>query len=211
MTRYDTYLPIGCDCTPAYYLKNSGLRTESYPLDWMIFSAQTFIHLFQTGFSDFFSSIAEEESIKANPCRYIRDTTNDILSIHHFPKDREIAEVLNEFHGKMRRRYLRLHDRLLNSGSCLMLGYRKNTEDQVANTLLAFAAIYPHLSIHLINVNDTPEMDSSELRLKRRDLSDCLTATNCYFNSSFDTQNQKKFGLWGNEVLWRRILDEYWS
>lgn len=207
MKKYDAYLPIGNDCSPAYYLKVCGLRTEAYPLDWMIFSAHAMIHLFRTGFSDFFSAVAEEESSDANPCRYIRDTANDILSIHHFPKDREIADVLNEFHNKMPRRYLRLHSRLMHSTSLLMLGYRQDTEERVENTLSEFAAIYPHLSIHLINVNNTPEMDSSELRRERHDLNAHLALTLCYFNDSYDTRNQKKFELWGNEALWRRILE----
>ena len=207
IAQYDTHLPIGGNCIPAYYLKKFGLRIEAYPLDWMVFDAHTFIHLFRTGFSDFFSSIAEEKSIEANTCRSIRDTANGILSLHHFPKDREIAEMLDEFHGKMRRRYLRLHNRLMNSNSLLMLGYRQDTEGQVINTLLEFSAIYPHLSSHLINVSDTPGMASSELRQKRYDLNERLTVTCCYFNSSYDTDHQKKLGLWGNEALWHHVLD----
>lgn len=208
MTQYDTYLPIGCDCSPAYYLKAFGLRTEAYPLDWMIYNTDAFIHLFQTGFSDFFSSIAEEESIEANPCRYIRDTANEILSIHHFPKERGLADALEEFHSKMRQRYLRLHDRLMNSRSLLMLGYRQDTQKQVENTLLAFAAIYPHLSIHLINVHHAPEMASDRLHRERHDLSSHLTATFCYFNDRYDTCSQRSFGIWGNEALWPRALDD---
>ena len=118
----------------------------------------------------------------------------------------EYAEMLNAFHSTMQRRYLRLHDRLMNTGSLLMLGYRQDTEEQVINTLLEFSEIYPHLSSHLINVSDTPEMASSELRQKRYELNDRLTVTCCYFNNSYDTDHQKKFGLWGNEALWQRVL-----
>ena len=207
ITQYDTCLPIGGNCIPAYYLKEHGLRTEAYPLDWMVFDAQTFIHLFRTGFSDFFSAIAEEKSIETNTCRSIRDTANGILSLHHFPKDREIAGMQNEFRSMMQRRYLRLHDRLMNSHSLLMLGYRQDTEEQVISTLLEFDAIYPHLTSHLINVCDTPGMASSELRQKRYGLNDRLTVTCCYFNNSYDTENQAKFGLWGNEALWHRVLE----
>jgi hypothetical protein len=115
--------------------------------------------------------------------------------------------MLIVFHSKMRRRYLRLHNRLMNSSSLLMLGYRQDTEEQVINTLLEFAAIYPHLSSHLINVSDTPRMASSDLRQKHYDLNDRLTVTCCYFNNSYDTENQKKLGLWGNEALWHHVLD----
>ena len=208
MKKYDAYLPIGNDCSPAYYLKACGLRTEAYPLDWMVFNAHAMIHLFRTGFSDFFSAVAEEKSSDASPCRYIRDTANDILSIHHFPKDRETADVLNEFHSKMRRRYLRLHDRLMHSGSLLMLGYRQDTEEHVKNTLLEFAAIYPHLSIHLINVRHMPEMVSNQLCRERHDLNAHLALTLCYFNDRYDASSQKSFDIWGNKALWRRVLEE---
>ena len=208
MTRYDTCLPIGCDCSPAHYLQILGLRTEAYPLDWMIFSADAFIRLFRTGFSDFFSSVVEEESVAESPCRFIRDTINDVFSIHHFPKDRELAGTLEEFHSKMRRRYLRLNERLMHSGSLLMLGYRQDTEEQVENTLLAFAAIYPHLSIHLINVHHMPDMDSDRLRRERHILNARLAATHCYFNDRYDTHAQRSFDIWGNEALWRRVLAE---
>lgn len=206
--KYDTYLPIGNDCTPAYYLRACGLRTEAYPLDWMVFGPQAMIHLFQTGFCDFFSSIAEEEYIDSNSCRSIRDTTNDILSIHHFPRDREPADALNDFHRMMRRRYLKLHDRLMNSGSLLMLGYRQGNEEQAENTLLSFSEIYPHLSIHLVNVNDASKMISTELRREQRAVNDHLTLTLYDFNNSYDTVNQIKYGLWGNEAMWQRVMKE---
>lgn len=206
--HYDTYLPIGGDCTPAHYLRLQGLRREAYPLDWMVFGTDALMHLLQTGFSDFFASIAEEESIEANPCRYIRDTRNDVLSIHHFPKDREIDDALEEFRATMRRRSVRLDDRLTRGHSLLMLGCRDDADERVCRTLLDVAKLYPHLRMHLVNVCDAPDMDSSELRQERYDLSDRLRATCCHFNNSCDTHAQKPFGLWGNEALWRRVMAE---
>ena len=206
--KYDVLLPIGNDCTPAYYLRAFGLRTEAYPLDWMVFSMPTMIHLFRTGFCDFFSSVAEEKPLRSNPCRHIRDTANDILSMHHFSKDRAVADVLNEFHDMMRRRYIRLHDRLMNSSSLLMLSYSQATQEQLENTLLQFLEIYPHLSIHLVNVKDTQGMTSSELRREQHVINDRLMMTMYYCNCSYDTVNQKKLVLWGNEVMWQRVMKE---
>ena len=208
MAGYDVYLPIGENCNPTYYLRAFGLRTEAYPLDWMGFGTRTMIRLFQTGFRDYFSSIAEEESPEASPCRRIRDTANGVVSLHHFPKDREVADVLDGFRSTMRLRYLRLHDRLMSSGSLLMLCYSQDAEEQVENTLLQFSGIYPHLSIHLANVCDAPEMASTELRREQRELNDRLRMTCYYFNNSFDTGNRKKFGLWGNEAMWQRTMKE---
>ena len=207
-TYYDVYLPIGENCNPAYYLRAFGLRTEAYPLDWMVFGTHTMIRLFQTGFRDYFSSIVEEKSPEASPYRRIKDTENCIVSQHHFPKDREVADVLDEFRSMMRRRYLRLHDRLMGSGSLLMLCYSQDTEKQVASTLLQFTEIYPHLSIHLANVSDASEMASTELRREQRELNDRLTMTLYYFNNGYDTGNRKEFGLWGNEVMWQRTMKE---
>ena len=206
--KYDVYLPIGRNCTPAYYLRACGLRTEAYPLDWMVFSGQAMIHLFQTGFGDFFSSVAEEKAIEGNSCRSVRDTTNDILSIHHFPKDREVVDALNDFRAMMRRRYLRLHDRLKNSGSLLMLGYRRGKEEQLENMLLEFSELYPHLSICLVHVDDDSEMSSTELLWEQRTLNDRLTLTAYHFNNRYDAVHQKKYGLWGNEAMWQRVMKE---
>lgn len=206
--KYDVYLPIGSNCTPAYYLRACGLRTEAYPLDWMTFSAQAMIHLFQTGFDDFFASVAEEKAIDANSCRSVRDTTNGILSLHHFPKDREVADVLNYFRAMMRRRYLRLHDRLMNSGSLLMLGYQHGKEEELENALLGFSEIYPHLSICLVHVNDDSEIISTELRREQRVLNERLTLIAYHFNNRYDAVAQKKYGLWGNEAMWQRVMKE---
>ncbi len=208
MVRYDVYLPSGENCNPAYYLRLLGLRTEAYPLDWMGFGTNTMIHLFQTGFCDFFSSIAEEKSPEASPYRRIRDTANGVVSQHHFPKDREVADVYDEFRSTMRRRYLRLHDRLMSSGSVLMLCYSQDTEEQVGSVLLGFSEVYPHLSIHLANVSDAPEMASTELRRGQRTLNDHLTMALYSFNNSYDTVNQERFGLWGNEAMWKRTMKE---
>ena len=208
MMKYDVRLPIGEECTPAYYLRASGLRTEAYPLDWMIFNARTMIHLFRTGFCDFFSSIAEEKSIPANPCRYIRDTANNILSLHHFPKDRPVADALNEFHDMMRRRFIRLQDRLMNSHSLLVLSYRQDTQEQLENTLLEFSGMYPHLSIHLVNVKNNREMPSAKLRRAQHVINDRLTLTMYEFNCSYDTVHQQKYGLWGNKAMWERVMKE---
>ncbi len=206
MDHFDTYLPVGCDCHPAHYLKVFGLRTESYPLDWMIFGADALIHLFQTDFSDFFSSVVEEASSDESSCRRVRDRANGIISLHHFPKEIEISDTLDAFHATMRLRYARLRERLMSSKSLLMLGYQHDREDRVEDMILAFSELYPHLNIHLLNIRDTPEMDSSDLLQKRRVLNDQLTLTWCYFNNSYDTDAQSKFDLWGNAALWQRVL-----
>ena len=204
MVRYDTYVPIGHDCTPAYYLRLYGLRTEAYPLDWMVFGSDALIHLFQTGFSDFFVDVTEEEFPESSTHRRVRDVANGVVSLHHFPKDREVSEVLEVFRGKMRHRFARLHTRLLRSRSVMMLGFGQDAEAQVRDTLVRFARLYPHLSIHLIYAYDAPDMDPTELCRERHDLNDQLALTYCRFD-----YNQREHGLWGNESLWRRTLADY--
>lgn len=208
MMKYDVYLPIGENCAPAYYLRACGLRTEAYPLDWMGFSAPAMIRLFRKGFRDFFYTVVEEKPVPGNSCRCIRDTVNNIHSMHHFPMDREIADVMDEFHDMMRHRYLRLHDRLTNGSSLLMLGHRQATREQLESTLLDFSEMYPHLSIHLVNVQDNPEMASTELRREDHRVNDRLSMSLYHFNNRYDTVNDKKFGIWGNEAMWQRMLQE---
>lgn len=206
MMKYDTYLPIGCDCIPAYYLKQWGLRTEAYPLDWMGFSSSTMIHLFETGFSDYFSVFAEEEPYWKSTCRYIRDTANDILSVHHFPLNQEISDVLEGFHATMRKRYLRVNSRLMNSHTLLMLGSHQETEEQLEDSLIRFSRLYPHLTIRLVNVHHCENMTSLEYRQRQRDVNDHLTMICFYLNNQRDTVNNKHFDIWGNEELWNRFV-----
>ena len=173
----------------------------------MVFGTRTMTHLFQTGFRDHFSSIAEEEAPEASQYRRVRDAANGVISQRHFPKDREIADVLDGFCGTIRRRYLRLRDRLMGGDSLLMLCYSQDAEEQVASTPLQFSERYPLLSIHLANVSDAPEVASTELRRERRELNDRLTMTLYYFNNGYDIVNRKEFGLWGNEAMWQRTND----
>jgi len=88
MHYYDVYISVGIACRPAYHLKLNNLRDEAYPLDWqMEYSLHTVIHLFKTKFVDFFVNLEEDDAGGDSKNRRIKDITNNIVSVHHFPRD----------------------------------------------------------------------------------------------------------------------------
>lgn len=94
MCYYDLFLPIGDTCRPAYHLKMNDLRSQAYPLDWQKgYSLETVIHLFKTGFEDFFDDIVEEEDGLERDCRRVRDVKNNIISLHDFLWNAEIEKA----------------------------------------------------------------------------------------------------------------------
>ena len=97
MYYYDLYMSVGNACRPAYHLALNDLRNEAYPLDWqMEYSLDTVIHLFKTKFSDFFVDIEEAVEFEA-ACRQVKDVKNNIISIHHFPRNIELEKAQEEF------------------------------------------------------------------------------------------------------------------
>ena len=39
--EYDMIIPIGENCQPAFYLRETGLRVVAYPFDWQIIKLKT--------------------------------------------------------------------------------------------------------------------------------------------------------------------------
>lgn len=42
--EYDNHISLGCNCHPAYWLRELGLRTSSMPFDWLLGSPEHFMH-----------------------------------------------------------------------------------------------------------------------------------------------------------------------
>lgn len=82
MCEFDIFLSIGCACRPAYYLRECKLRYLSAPLDWMNrYTLEDCLHLFQTGFEDYFVDIYETENSKKDnqaENRVVIDRKNNI-------------------------------------------------------------------------------------------------------------------------------------
>ena len=212
MDFYDLYISVGGACRPAYHLQVNDLRNEAYPLDWMMaYSLDTVIHLFKTKFIDFFVDIEEDNIGGDKNSRRIKDVTNNIISIHHFPRDMEVKKAQKEFLVKMNKRVKNLDAKLENAKSVVLICNRTDTIEKLQFFLKEFSSLYPHLEIKLINIRNDEEMDVNSYNMKRYVLSDCLSIEEYCFNDTYNSFTQARADWRGNMGIWGDILNNSYN
>lgn len=205
MPDYDLYISIGTACRPAYHLQQNDLRLYAMPLDWVkVYSLDTVLHLFKTGFADFFTEIEEKDWEGAN--RWVVDTKNNILSIHHFPKDREIEKTQKVFVQKIKKRFNRLNDDLEKRKRIVLVGNREEASDKIESFLIAFSELYPHLEIKLLNVRHNDELDFGSYKKQVFEISKRLTIDEYTINDRFSLSEPDDWR--GNIKMWEVILQD---
>jgi hypothetical protein len=131
---------VGSACRTAYYLKKHGLRFCANPLDWMMsYSLDTVIHLYKTGFHDFFIDLAEDKqkSLEYN-CRWYSDCKNDIISIHY----NDIKDNNETFRKRMMNRFKKNNRALLNANTICFISCRNEDIDVMKKFLKEMGEIY---------------------------------------------------------------------
>ena len=114
----DCMIPIGEACRPCQHLRKNNLRISAFPLDWMMsYSLETAIHFFETKFADFFENIEEIPNKYCGDHKFVKDTKNGVISIHHFKKDEPLESEHKKFRTIMLGRAEKLHNILENSHS----------------------------------------------------------------------------------------------
>ncbi len=203
----DFLISIGESCRPAGNLYYEGLRFFSSPLDWMMdYSLDTALHLFRTGFIDFFEQyeLDVDNPISDTGNLKVHDTKNIITSIHDFPKEEPLDSSYPEFKEKMHRRVKRLESKLMDAKSIVLLSGRNDSVEELTDFLMSFSSIYSHLTIRLVNIRDTKDMpyDTFEERiiLKDNNLSYIEYAVN---------DSGKGLQWRGNKDMWSVILSKY--
>lgn len=206
----DLIFSIGPACRPAYHLKQNFLRLFSSPLDWqMNYTLNTCLMLFRTSFNSFFTKIEENPQKRgSHNNRYVVDTQNLITSIHHFDSTLSLSEAQNNFRAIMRKRYLTLHNAILESKTTGLICNRNDSISDLCSFLSAFGEIYPNTSFLLINIRNNSSINgiivndhiiTTRLRIREYSFSDIYT-------SPF---NQKENFWIGNMNYWNNILQEY--
>ena len=152
---YDLVLSVGPACRPAQQIKTAGLRFTAAPMDWMeLYPMSSVVHIFATGFSDFFTDIEEECPPKGKNRRVV-DRVNQITSIHHFPAAKSLAEGQAAMRKTMLRRYKRIHKLLRKADRVCFLCNRPDDAGALEEFLADFSALYPGAAFDLINIRDT--------------------------------------------------------
>ena len=212
MCFYDVYISIGSGCRPAYHLALNDLRIEAYPLDWMsMYSLDTVIHLFKTKFVDFFVDIEEDNTEWDGEHRWIKDITNNIVSVHHFSRNVEVKKEQKNFLHQMDRRFKKLDDKLEKAKRIVLVAYRVETIEKLQLFLKEFSSIYPHLKINLINMRNDETMNMNSYDKKIYVINDYLTIEEYSFNDTFNSFTNGKASWCGNMGIWGEILNNYKS
>ena len=209
---YDLYVSVGDSCRPAFHLRKHDLRIEAYPLDWMTrYSLDTVIHLFETKFEDFFVETVDESTEPFRRWRKVRDTKNNIISVHHFPWAEDIEQSKIEFRDKMKKRFKRLDDNMNNAKRVVLLCYRTDSVDKLQCFLKKISSLYPHLEIKLINMRNNPEMDVNEYEKRMYVAGDGLFIEDYSFNDTFNPDVVKHGEFAGNAPIWNDVLKKYYG
>lgn len=212
MYEYDLYMSIGLACRPAYHLQINDLRNEAYPLDWqMEYSLDTVIHLFKTKFIDFFVDIEENNIERKSEHRWIRDITNNIISIHHFSRNIQVREAQKEFLQQTKKRFKNLDDKLEKAKRVLLICNRADTIEKFQLFLKEFSLLYPHLEIKLINIRNNEDLETNSYNMRQYVLSDNLSIEEYSFNDTFNNSTHETFDWRGNVEIWRDILSNYYN
>lgn len=212
MRVYDLYIPIGIACTPAIYLNDNDLRIRAYPLDWqMSYSLDTIIHLFKTSFNDFFREITEDSLNKGNgENRQVIDTKNSIISLHHFPLNKNLNEGQKHFIETMTRRYEILLKQIKSSEKIALVSNRNDNIEKLKSFLIEFSSIFPHLRIDYINIRTNNNMLPEELKKEEYIISDNLKIEEYIFNNELNTITKEIYDHNGNSKIWNFILKDFY-
>ncbi len=213
MYEFDIFLSAGCACRPAYYLRECELRFLSAPLDWMNrYTLEACLHLFQTGFEDYFVDIYETENSKKDnqaENRVIIDRKNNIRSIHYFPKSLSLECAQIEFRRMMLERASKINEKLENSSRLCFLCNREEKQEELFSFLNKFSECYEHLHIMLVNVRSVASMEPDCIRKNKIKVSSKLSISEYFINDEVNNETGMLFDWRGNSKCWYKILEEY--
>lgn len=179
----DCAVTAGPRCRPAWRLREGGKRFQATPFDWMKeYSLDTFINCYQNEFSDFFKEIKiipkkgershngqninsvrkEREDGDTTVHRQVKDTKNNIVSIHHFKDWLSLEEGQADVREKMLRRGKKVIDIFKRSDTIILLSDRQEESlDDFKKFINKFSKLYPDKNITLVVVRNS---DSNRVR-----------------------------------------------
>lgn len=202
----DFILSLGPACRPAWHLKLNQLRYVSCPFDWMMsYRLETVIKfLKQKNLNGFFEKYEYMNRDSGN-CKVVKDTTNQIISMHSFPVSMNIADFYPKFIQIMNKRFERLIN-ILNDSKHITFLSNRNDINEIKKFLLDFNELYKDKIIVCINIEHSPELQDF-YKSNIESIKDNISIHHVYFNDvhiNGETKDNPKFWL-GNEEKWKII------
>lgn len=196
------FISCGNACRPAYWLRKYEMRKQSLPFDWMKdYTLQTLAKIIKEGMHDWFEHYEENEEKIGPEHRYVKDTLNEITSIHAFPVDKTIEEYMPEFKATYQRRYEHLINVLSTSSSVCLVGNRTETPEEFFEFIKALENLFPQTQFIVINVHHSE--DKKEILKYKVSQQSML-----YYIYAYDKYEDptSKYAWHGNTKLWQDIF-----
>jgi len=192
MKKYN-FMTIGCDCTPAYALKDLNLREQSLPFDWITSNVDALYKCFKNNFIDFHTelkyTISKKRVVDAYGFQYPHDypVINEIDPIDQEPKEIIIPD-LSDYYDTVKEKYDRRIKRFLDivhDPLPLIILCRYKMSDVF---IIHFLLYKFYNKRNVIFINSTDEI-----------LDDTPFIKNCY---------TEKNGIWNETAIWKQKIDE---
>lgn len=158
----DYIVSVGIACRPAHYLRKHKLSRCSNPLDWMMnYTLDAVIQLFENNFNNFFLNRKEHIEKTKGDFRYIEDTSNGMVSVHHFSVDKDINLGYLAFKKTMKHRYNIMKNHMLFSDHILFISNRNEPIENFEKFLIEISKLFKckctYLNIRNSEINEKIE------------------------------------------------------
>ena len=212
----DCIFSVGTNCRACHNLARNGMRPFAAPLDYIghpggvegfpQYSLATVNHLYETHFKDFFEDAQVIPNKFCGNCRWVRDTKNNIYSIHHFNRNNPMYIEQSNFRKTMIERAKRQEDAFRRANSIGFITNRKNASvNELSAFVTRFSKLYPNKKITLINMvhKEMPGMQQKTI-FKNGD----LKVVQFTYNEILPKTNEfKNIAEWeGNVFAWKAAL-----
>jgi hypothetical protein len=198
----------GPNCRPTHYLKKYELRDKAFPLDWQICSLKDATHLYKTGFKDFFNDYKEypERLNKTKKLRYVVDTKNHIVSMHHVSSEKALDIAVSEFVELMKKRFNDLNTAIKKQKRIIILSNHAASYQSLKCFIQNFTKLYSGKDFTLVNVHNRKNGSG---RIHTKEISRNARIIEFFFhdvhkNGSDPVQNPNFW--YGNEEEWDNVM-----
>lgn len=212
MKNYDFIVPVGRNCRPAGNLRDFGVYKYGLPFDWKVFSLDTFLHVLETDFEDYFVNV---ERVKGTPVLdggtiHVRDLTNDILSAHDFFYDEDVEERRvrvvkdNRAAGRFMRKKIRRSNHVL-----LLSSRSEESREELIAFLYRFSRLFPEPELTLLNIRHNAALSYDVFEQTVSWSEGKLHFDEYEVNEVDESVDYDWVGWKGNQRQWYAILSRY--
>lgn len=165
MKKYDLYIPCGSYCATASNLKANGLRTASYPFDWvagMTLGKSTAYIL--NHFENFLNKNNMSVCCEDNYFLILKNE-NNISFNHDFFKNVPFDEMFSRTKEKYNRRINRLYQNIQSADSICFLHYSDCETETVSDAVATwqnFIKNFPNKKMEIIYIKESENITSNK-------------------------------------------------